>query len=429
MSRALNSRANARALRVSSLLLGSMAVLAVAADFETPATLQASKILPASLVKGPHFSVSEAVKVDGHYQQFEITSDFGNLNADGRTMLKIRVVEVDALARLQDVSKSEVFAQAAGGAVLNVGKGVAAVAKDPGATAKGLGTGMKRFGTNLGRKGKSAAQSVTAEKPDSAKSSETSSQAATNAAMSVVGVNGAARKWAQKLGVDPYTTNKPLHDALVSIGKIDAAGGIAAKVVVPIPPVASTTATVGGLVWGKDPQEVQKVNETRLAELGVPKDVAARFLKTPTFTLTNLTRFITALHSVKAKGCADYVAAAAEAEDEGNALFFTESAELLAGLHKTQPVSAILEDSRALIAKTSSGAAVALLPFDYLQWTEPLSKAAVEIAGRAKKEIGATALEVQFPGTATAPAKAGLLAAGWKVKEGVRAGLLSPAAN
>ena len=169
---------NSQTTKAAWLLVGSLAALAGAAGFEAPATLQASKVLPASLVKGPHYSVAEAVKVEGHYQQFQITSDYGNLTADGRTMLKTRVVEVDALARLDEVSKSEVFAQAAGGAVLNVGKGVKAAVKDPGATAKGIGGGVKRLGTNLGRKGKSAAQSATAEKP--AGQSET--QAATNAA-------------------------------------------------------------------------------------------------------------------------------------------------------------------------------------------------------------------------------------------------------
>ena len=48
-------------------------------------------------------------------------------------------------------------------------------------------------------------------------------------------MNGAARRWAQKLGVDPYTNKPVLHDALVSIGKIDAAGSLAVKVAVPIP--------------------------------------------------------------------------------------------------------------------------------------------------------------------------------------------------
>ena len=403
-----------------TLVIASFALLAGAADFEAPANFQASKILPANLVKGPHHTVAEAVTAEGYYQEFHITSTYGEMDAEGRSVLKTRVLEVDALTRLSEVSKGEVFAKAAGGAVLNVGKGVTAVVKDPGATAKGIGGGVKRFGANLGRKSKSAAEAATADQPEGGDTAK----AAENAALSVVGVNGAARKWAQKLEVDPYTTNRVLHDALVSVGKIDSAGSIAAKVVVPIPMVVSTTATVGGLVWGKDPQEVNKINESRLAELGVAKDEAARFLKSPAFTLTNLTRFIGALHAVKVKGCADYVSAAAESKDEREALFFVESAELLAGLHKTQPVSAILEDSRAMIAKTAGGRALAMLPFDYLRWTERLAKAALEIAARARQELGATALEVDVTGTASAAAKAALEKAGWKVKEGVTEGLL-----
>jgi hypothetical protein len=412
----------------SALLVASLALVAGAAEFEPPLTFQASKILPAGLVKGPHHTVAESVPAEGYYQEFHITSPFGEMDAEGRTLLKTRLVEVDALARLQEVSKGEVFAKAAGGAVLNVGKGVASAVKDPAATAKGIGGGVKRLGVNLGRKGKRAADSATADKKepegeDKSTAAKTG-EAAGNAALSVVGVNGAARKWAQKLNVDPYTTNPVLHDALVSVGKIDSAGSIAAKVVVPIPMVVSTTATVGGLVWGADPEEVRKVNEARLVELGVAKDAAGRFLKAPHFTLTNQTRFISALHAVKVKGCADYVAAATESTDEREALFFVESAELLAGLHKKQAVSSILEDSRAAVAKTADGRAVALLPFDYLRWTERLAKSAPEIAERARQELAAKSLEAQLTGTASAAAKAGLEKAGWKVKEGVTEGLL-----
>ena len=64
-------------------------------------------------------------------------------------------------------------------------------------------------------------------------------------ANSALGVNGAARKWAQKFGVDPYTTNPILKKALVDIGRIDTAGGIAAKIAVPVPMVVSGTANVG----------------------------------------------------------------------------------------------------------------------------------------------------------------------------------------
>src|ERR1043165_5908955 len=103
--------------------------------FEPAPTFQASKILPPDLLKGSHFTVAEEVKAEGVYQVFEIVSDFGDLEAEGRTVLRTRVREIDALARLSEVSKGEIFAKAAGGAVLAVGKGVASVVKDPEGTA------------------------------------------------------------------------------------------------------------------------------------------------------------------------------------------------------------------------------------------------------------------------------------------------------
>ena len=157
--------------------------------------------------------------------------------------------------------------------------------------------------------------------------------------------------------------------------------------------------------------------------------LALRFFKNPAFTLTNQTRFIAALHAVKVKGCDDYVAAATESEDERDALFFVESAELLAGLHKTRPVSAILEDSRAMIAKTGGGRAVALFPFDYVRWTEGLAESSLELAARARHELRARSLEARISGTATPAARAGLAAAGWKVVEGMTQGLLTQPAD
>jgi hypothetical protein len=418
-------------LKAPSGLVTAIALVAGAADFEPPATFRASKILPAALVKGPHHTVAETVTAEGYYQQFHITSPYGDMEAEGRTVLRTRLGEIDALARLDEVSKTAVFVKAAGGAVLNIGKGVVAAVKDPEATVKGIGSGIKRFGVNLGRKGKRAVQSATADKKETDEKSTAAKagDAAGGAALSILGVNGAARRWAQKLNVDPYTTNRYLHDALVDIGKVDAAGSIATRIVVPIPMIVSTTATVGDLVWGKDPEEVRKINEQRLRELSVSKEDAGRFFRNPTFTLTNQTRFVAALHAVKAKGSVDYVAAAAESEDERDALFFVESAELLAGLHKVRPVSEILEDSRALIARTGGGRVVALLPFDYVRWTERLAQSAAELASRSRKELGAKSLEARVSGTATAAAKAGLVRAGWKVTEGRTEGLLTQPAD
>jgi hypothetical protein len=414
-------------IRRSAALLALATTALAQGGYEGPATFKAAEILPPALIKGPHFQVKDPVPTPGYFHEFQVASDFGDLDAEGRSLLLTRIREIDALARLDEVSKSEVFLAAAGNSVLSVGKGVVSVVADPQATAKGIGGGLKRFGTNLGRKGKRAADQAT----DTAKQGETqagaepastgdkAADAGAGAAKSVFGVNSAMRRWAQKLQVDPYTSNPVLRKALEDVAEIDAAGGIAAKVVVPIPGVVGTTASVGGLVWGKDPEALLKLNEQRVAELGTDKKAAAAFFKNKAFKLGYQTRFIAALHAVKVKGCGSYVDTAEEAANERQVVFFTESAELLQRFHAKYPVDAVLPDSRALVAKTGDGRAVVLLATDHVRWTEALEKAATEIAARAKAELGTTRLELHLTGRASDRARRELTTRGWGVVENV----------
>ncbi len=337
----------------------------------------------------------------------------------------LRELETKAIAQLGEVSKSDVFLKAAGTSVANVGKGVAAAASDPEATAKGVGSGVKKFGTNLGRKTKRAADQTAEavkgdDKPQEGASKSTTEKAAetgTGIASSALGVNKGARTWAQKVGVDPYTTNPVLKKMLADIGKVDAAGGLAAKIVVPIPMVVSGTATVGNLVWGKDPEELMKVNEAKLKQLGVGDDVIKQLYLSKGFTLSLQTQLAHSLAAVNVKGCADYVATAAEADTEREAAFFVESAAMLERAHAKAGVTQVLTDSRAMVAKTKDGRALVLLPVDWVRWTEPFDKASAEVAQRAKAELGASKLELQTTGRVSDTAKKELAARGFTVLE------------
>ncbi len=418
----------AASFRLTTALTFAAAALAIAAAYEAPRTFTAAELLKPAQVKGPHYSVASTVKTEGYLHVFDITSDYGPLEAEGKAMLLMRLHEVGALAQLDEVSKSEVFLKAAGTSVLNVGKGVSAAVKDPGATAKGVGTGVKRFGTNLGRKAKrtgdKAVDSATSDddkkaEGDDKSTTDKAAAAGTGMAYSMLGVNKAARKWAQKVGVDPYTTNPILKKALSDLGQIDAAGGIAAKVVVPIPMVVSGTASVGNLVWAKDPEEVLKINEQKFKDLGVGADVIKQLYLSKGFSLSLHTRFATNLAEVHVPGCGDYVATAAESDTEREAMFFVEGAEMLARFHKTAPVVAVLSDSRALVAKTKDGRAVVLLPVDWVSWTEAYEKALGEVEKRAKGELGATKLELRMTGTMSAVAKKEMAGRGWTVVENV----------
>jgi hypothetical protein len=413
----------------AALVACAGAALAVAAAYEGPRTFEASELLEPAQIRGPHLSVAPKVKTEGYLYVFDLTTDFGPLEAEGYSMLLVRLHEVGALAELDEVSKTAVFAKAAGTSVVNVGKGVVAALKDPEATAKGIGGGLERFGTNLGRKAKRATEKAVdavagdddqkkAEGPEKS-AGEKAARAGTGIAHSLFGVNSAARRWARKVGVDPYTTNPTLKKALIDLGRVDAAGGLVTKIVLPIPMVVSTTATVGDLVWSQDPEELLKINEQKLKEIGVGGDTLKQLYLSKGFTMTLHTRLATSLREVNVPGCADYVSTAVEADAEREALFFVEGAEMLARFHGTAPVAAVLSDSRALVAKTKDGRAVVLLPVDWVRWTEAYEASLVEIGKRAKEELGASRLELRVAGTMSAVAKKETAARGWTVVENV----------
>ena len=77
------------------------------------------------------------------------------------------------------------------------------------------------------------------------------------------------------------------------------------------------------------------------------------------------------------------------------------------------PVTAVLTDSKALVAVTSTRVAVVLLPVDWLRETRSAVATLTEIATRAKGELGATSLRVETEATVTPRAKAAFGAGGW----------------
>jgi hypothetical protein len=330
------------------------------------------------------------VQTPGPYHVFTISSTFGTFEAEGVSMVATRIEEIAAMARLEDVNKAGVFARAAGTSLVKVGTGVVGAVTAPVATAKGIGAGVKRFGVNLGRRTKRAVQKATSD--DGRDSDETAAEKAGDvagaAAKSFFGVNRARREWARRIGADPYTTNPVLKSALEEVAAIDAAGGIVTKIVIPIPPLVSTTADVGDLVWGRDPEELRKLNEARVRELGTSEDGRKAFFRNFTYTLTMQTRLVAALHAVRVPGAADYLATAAEAEGEREALFYVESAEMLQRFHANSPVASMLPDSRAVVARMPAGQAVALLPFDWLRRSDATTGKVTERAARDLVTVG-----------------------------------------
>lgn len=384
---------------------------------EPDPVLTAPAFLGAMPLTGADYTIDQVVRTPDTWHVFTISSTFGTFEAEGRVQVATRLEEIAALRRLEDLSKAGVFARSAGESLVKVGTGVVNAVTDPVETAKGIGGGVKRFGVNLGRRTKRAVQRMTDDSPGGADGGTATSArvggAAASAAKSLIGINGARRRWARRVGADPYSTNPVLRDALERIAAVDAAGGIATSIAVPIPLVVGTTAKVGDLVWGTDPEELRKLNESRARDIGATTDDANTFFRNRAFTLTMQTRLVGALAAVGVPGAGDYLASAAEAGDEREALFFVESAELLQREHETAAVTRVLTDSRAIVAQRGHEGVV-LLPFDWLRAAETTGAEFTELAARAKAELGASTLRVVVSGTVTDAATAVLAAAGWR---------------
>ena len=321
-------------LCAASLLVASAVLTAQPATDEPPPTVTASKVLTAAQLKGVHHQVVNAVPTPGFFHEFTITSEYGTFTAIGRRELDRVIREIAALHELSQVSKSDIFVEAAGQSLVNVGKGAANAVTKPVDTAKGIGGGLKRMGTNLGRRSKRAADEALDEDPElSEEEKAAQGSGTTNAAYGVLGVNSAVRRWAAKVRVDPYTTNPTLKAALEGVAKVDAAGGLATKFVVPIPPLVGQAATVGNLVWTTDPESLRKMNEDRAKALGVTSAAAKAFFLNNRLTLTMQTRALAALSAVKPANAADYIATITSATSVREALFFVHSVEMLQELH------------------------------------------------------------------------------------------------
>ena len=92
-----------------------MEVRRAEAVFEELPELKASEILKPELLQGPHFVVRDPVPTGSGMNQFTIDSDFGVFEADGNEMLLQRLKEIDAIARLQEVSRTDEFKEITGG--------------------------------------------------------------------------------------------------------------------------------------------------------------------------------------------------------------------------------------------------------------------------------------------------------------------------
>src|SRR5947208_7658238 len=257
------------------------------AVFEELPTRRSSDLLKPELLKGPYYAVRDPVPTASGMNQFTIDSDFGVFEADGNEMLLQRLKEIDAIARLREVSRSDEFKKslvAAAKSPLNSAKNIA---RDPAQAISNVPKGVMKF---LGRAKETVENVGKGGGEDDGEG---------NRMKDVIGYSDKKRKIALQMGIDPYSTNTILQKELDDVAWASWAGGFTFSVATfPISgsigaalTVANLNSTVEQLLREKSPAELEQINRATFRAMGASASDIERILHGRAYTTTQLTTF------------------------------------------------------------------------------------------------------------------------------------------
>jgi len=375
---------------------------------------QASKILPADLLKGAFHQVREQVDIHGPNYFFVIDSKFGQFTAVGEAMLRKTVREIYAIEELKKITRSEAYLKATADTGIIPFLEVKELFTNPIETLSGIPEGaMMAIATTR--------QSLTSSR----------SQYEDSYTQALITVSKYKRRYAGSLGVDVYSSNPMLQIELDRLGWAEALGNWT--------PSAATLAFSGpgiivysGLYWTNTlnrwlieeaPDFLREKNNRILDKLHISEATITQLLGHQYYSPRHVTILVQALDQLSgARGIELFIQEALKAESEIDALTFQQIAELLVGYDKTKEKIVELFVHKGLpMAYTAQGAVVVAFPIDYFRWTpfgEDLFKD-LDLTIEQRK-FNVKNKVVWVPGKLSPLAKQNLQARGFKISEDVQ---------
>jgi hypothetical protein len=338
------------------------------AVFEELPELKASEILKPEFFKGPHYVVREPVPTSAGMNQFTIDSDFGVFEADGNEMLLQRLKEIDAIARLGDVSRTDAFKKSLMDAAKSPLNSAKNIARDPAQAISNVPKGLMKF---LGRAKESVA--------NAGKGGGGGNIGDGSRMKDAIGYSDKKREIALAMGIDPYTTNTVLQKQLDDLAWASWAGGFSFSIAtLPISGAAGAALTVTGvnstvedLLHEKTPDELEQINRSAFRAMGASASDSDRILHGGAFTPTQATAFavhLKALKGVTNRGAFVKVAAQKSAT-EADALFCVYTAALMDQINQKTPIARIVMLGDFPICVAKDGTIIVALQWDYAAWT------------------------------------------------------------
>lgn len=388
------------------------------APFEQGLVLSAAELLPAEILQGPSHRVRDQVVTDGYMAHFKVDSDFGTFDAIGVSQVKYRIAEAEAIRKLVDTSKGDLFAEGMKRSITQPIDAVKNIVQNPVDSIKQAPKTVTHFftkvGSAIGRGAGKVSDRMKSEEPEPTAAEVGSSIG--NTAKNAAGFDKAKLDTAKQLGVDPYSDNTRLQEEMDKVTWAFFAGGLplrvgAAVASAGIAVVATNMVGVPEETYALTQAELALRDGRSLAAMGVSDEDIKTFQLYGPLSTTRRHRIVLALEALThAKGRGRMILQANACTTPAEADFFIAALTILAERQRSGAAdySSLETLGRLPGGINAQGELEVPAPVDYVTWTG-------EVAAFAKRDDLGTAPKVLVHTGKLSPATStGLAMAGWK---------------
>ena len=397
--------------------------------YETPGVLIASEVIPPELKWGKNYSVRGVTdttvdtSTKGFTHRFEITSGYGNFEAHCIDMVRIRAHEINVIAVLQDIKKTRKFSKAVKKAKKGLYKETVDLILDPVDTITGVPKGGWRFITQSGEMVKGGSEGREG-----------------GHAEVLADFFKLKCRYAYKLGVDVYSTNKELQKELNSLSLAGFASGEETSLLLTkagksaeglmlkdakdlkIITRSPFLDEIDKMLLDNTPDDLEMINREKLKQIVEENYVIEGFLNHSDYSPRYKTIIVHALTNMEGVNNRDnFIKQAILVDNDEIAFIYQRMVKMIYDYHKNvQPVVKIIPVSKMVANYTKDQTVIAALPIDNLYWSEATDLFVSELLKLPESEdLPVTQVIMGISGKATSQAKEVLTARGIVIKEGM----------
>jgi len=406
-------------------LPAAVTVAAGSDPFETAPDEAPANLLTAALAAGSDFHVVDPVHSDGLMYPFVIESRFGKFDAYGRTALALRVREIEALRELAGTSDLQLVAGGVEHGLETEVRTAFGVVTDPVGTVAGIPKGIAHLfhGYTAQAQEALADASATAKSSGSAGSAHNDvrkgEDAAKRYAERYLGVTAAERRLYRRLGVNPYTDNTVLRDAVRRAAKTEAVGSFGVKFAgLPAIPGIELTQRAVDAIYNEDPAAVRARTRKTLAGYGLAPGEIESWLNAPLLNPARQVVLLTAAEQLDGvAGRAELFRHSLGLTSNAEAQVYLLSAGLLVAAHRSHPLATIAPGVRLPTGQLADARLVVCGAFEAVYWSVGVAQAEEQLRSALPAGTGTAGRELWLAGTLSDRARRELHDRGWELHE------------